>query len=147
MLVGDSTYKGINLLNGDVLSVIFNEDMSSRLNMSGNDIRSAHIGLGQVTWEQVEDVQTAAEAVSKAILQLRDVSFELGNSYSIIQNRQDFTQSLINVLTEGADNLTLADMNEEAANMLALQTRQQLGVTALNLSSQSARSVLNLFQS
>ncbi len=145
-LIKDCSYKGINLLNGDAFSVIFNEDMSSRLNMSGNDIRSAHIGLDPALWESLDNVKATIENVSQAVLRLRDVSMELGNSYSIIQNRKEFTTTMINVLTEGADNLTLADMNEEAANMLALQTRQQLGVKALSLSSQSARSVLSLFQ-
>ena len=50
-----------------------------------------------------------------------------------MQTRQDFTKNLINTLQTGADNLVLADTNEEGANMLALQTRQQLSTTALSL--------------
>ena len=76
---------------------------------------------------------------------LRDMASEFGNNYSIVQTRQDFTENLINVLEEGADNLTLADMNEESANMLALQTRQQLAINSLSLASQAAQSVLSLF--
>ena len=68
-----------------------------------------------------------------------------GNNYSIVQNRQEFTDGLINVLTEGADNLILADMNEESANMLALQTRQQLAINSLSLASQASQAVLKLF--
>jgi flagellin len=64
---------------------------------------------------------------------------------SVISGRLDFTTDLVNVLKEGADKLTLADMNEESANMLALQTRQNLGVTSLSLASQAAQSVLRLF--
>ena len=52
---------------------------------------------------------------------------------------------MIATLTQGADNLTLADMNEEGANMLMLQTRQALGISALALSAQAAQSVLKLF--
>jgi flagellin-like hook-associated protein FlgL len=48
-------------------------------------------------------------------------------------------------LTDGSDNLTLADMNEEGANMLMLQTRQSLATTSLSLSSQAAQAVLRLF--
>ncbi|MGE3525676.1 MAG: flagellin, partial [Gemmatimonadales bacterium] len=47
--------------------------------------------------------------------------------------------------TTGADKLTAADQNEEGANMLALQTRQQLGIVALSLTSQSQQSILRLF--
>lgn len=91
------------------------------------------------------NIETTLNAVSGAISTLRDTSSALGNNYSIVENRQDFTENLINVLTEGADKLTLADMNEESANMLALQTRQQLAINSLSLASQAAQSVLKLF--
>ena len=63
---------------------------------------------------------------------------------AILSNLQVITE-LQNVLTEGGDNLTLADMNEEGANMLALQTQQALGSTSLSLAAQAAQSVLRLF--
>ena len=83
--------------------------------------------------------------IETATNKLREVASDLGSSYSVIETRQEFTENLINVLTEGADDLTLADMNEESANMLALQTRQQLAINALSLSSQASQAVLNLF--
>ena len=49
------------------------------------------------------------------------------------------------VMKLGADNLVLADTNEEGANMLALQTRQQLSIQALSLASQANQAVLRLF--
>ncbi|WP_321502554.1 flagellin [Breoghania sp.] len=52
---------------------------------------------------------------------------------------------MMNTLQTGADNLVLADGNEEAANMLALQTRQQLSSTALSLASQADQAPLRLF--
>ena len=63
-----------------------------------------------------------------------------------MQTRQDFTKSMVNTLQIGADNLVLADTNQEGANMLALQTRQSLSTTALSLASQASQSVLQLFQ-
>jgi len=62
-----------------------------------------------------------------------------------VNTRMEFTSQMINTLTGGADKLTLADMNEEGANLLMLQTRQALSTTALSLSSQAAQSVLRLF--
>ena len=59
--------------------------------------------------------------------------------------RQDFTKNLINTLETGAANLTIADTNEEGANLLALQTRQQLSSVALSLASQADQNVLRLF--
>ena len=71
----------------------------------------------------------------------------LSAGLSTVQIRQDFTNSMINTLQTGSDNLTLADSNQEGANLLALQTRQQLSTTALSLASQSDQNVLRLFQS
>ena len=90
-------------------------------------------------------VNDSLNAISKGIDYLRDYSSELGNNFSIIETRQNFTEALIDVLETGSDNLVLADMNEESANYLALQTRQQLAINSLALASQSAQSVLKLF--
>ena len=73
-----------------------------------------------------ESIDGTLIKIENAISKLREVASDLGSSYSVIETRQEFTENLINVLTEGADDLTLADMNEESANMLALQTRQPL---------------------
>ena len=234
-LAKDSSYKGVNLLNGDNLTVVFNEDRSSKLEISGVHADTSEEGLAidrAVGWTVTDDIDTAvvkvtsktygsnvtaneyftydgklyrnetgealqstatvdvnaegiklissdaevvknAEAVTgttnkitvsvgvdetskkaidasitqveAAISKLRTMASEFGNNYSIVQNREDFTENLINVLEEGADKLTLADMNEESANMLALQTRQQLAINSLSLASQAAQSVLSLF--
>ena len=90
-------------------------------------------------------IKDAITEATNAIDKLREYASAFGNNYSIVQTREDFTTNLINVLEEGADKLTLADMNEESANMLALQTRQQLAINSLSLASQAAQSVLKLF--
>lgn len=90
-------------------------------------------------------INNSITEVEDAVSQLRNMASEFGNNYSIVENRENFTESLINVLEEGSDKLTLADMNEESANMLALQTRQQLAINSLSLASQAAQSVLSLF--
>ena len=147
-LANDSSYKGVNLLKDDKLKVVFNEDRSSYLEIEGRDASSTGLKLASVSaadWETNEGVEATITSVENAINELRDMATEFGNNYSIVQTRQDFTENLINVLEEGADDLTLADMNEESANMLALQTRQQLGINSLSLASQAAQSVLQLF--
>ena len=145
-LASDASYKGVNLLKNDDLKVVFNEDRSSFIEVKGDDASSGGLGLTAVEdWSSNDKVEATITAVEGAITELRNMASEFGNNYSIVQTRQDFTENLMNVLTEGADDLTLADMNEESANMLALQTRQQLGVNALSLASQSSQSVLSLF--
>lgn len=146
-LAKDAGYKGINLLQMNTLTVIFNEDRSSQIEVKGTDASSVGLMLDEAVnnWQTNEEIETSIRQTEEAISSLRIMASDYGNYYSIVQNRQSFTKSLVNVLTEGADNLTLADMNEESANMLALQTRQQLAINSLSLASQAAQGVLQLF--
>lgn len=147
-LAKDAGYKGVNLLGGtdQSLTVVFNEDRSSSLTIKGVDCSADGLGLTlEPDWSTNAGIDDALTNIDSAISTLRSMSSEFGNNYSIVQNREDFTENLINVLEEGSDKLTLADMNEESANMLALQTRQQLGINSLSLASQAAQAVLKLF--
>ena len=111
-----------------------------------NASRTAYINAVATTVANAaSDINTTLTSVTKAIDYLRDYSSELGNNFAIIETRQNFTDNLVDVLETGSDNLVLADMNEESANYLALQTRQQLAINSLSLASQSAQSVLKLF--
>ena len=147
-LAKDASYKGVNLLQKNDLTVVFNEDRSSKIDIKGVDASSEGLGLEAASgWANADNkaIDLTISSVDAAISKLRTMASEFGNNYSVVQNREDFTENLINVLTEGADKLTLADMNEESANMLALQTRQQLAINSLSLASQAAQSVLKLF--
>lgn len=149
-LAKDSGYKGVNLLQGNDLKVIFNEDRSSYLTITGTFADTSEDGLNisraeDWTNPDNEAIDASISELENAITSLRNMASEFGNNYSIVENRENFTESLINVLEEGSDKLTLADMNEESANMLALQTRQQLAINSLSLASQAAQSVLSLF--
>ena len=90
-------------------------------------------------------LDTRLDALSNALTSLRSQASAFGSNLSIVQNRQEFTKAMINTLQIGSDTLVLADSNEEAANLLALQTRQQLSTTALSLASQADQAVLRLF--
>ena len=147
-LAKDSGYKGINLLGGTAqsLTVIFNEDRSSTLTIQGVDASTKGLNISRVTdWGPNANTDAAITQVEDAINELRNMASEFGNNYSVVQTREDFTDSLISVLEEGSDKLVLADMNEESANMLSLQTRQQLAINSLSLASQGSQSVLALF--
>jgi flagellin-like hook-associated protein FlgL len=96
-------------------------------------------------WVANTDITDAQTDLTAALATLRSQAQSLGSNLSTVQIRQDFTKSMINTLKTGADSLTLADTNEEGANLLALQTRQQLSSTALSLAAQADRNVLRLF--
>lgn len=148
-LASDSGYRGTNLLTGATLTVNFNEDASSNLAVKG--FTATNSGLSIATpgnsWTNAGDgdITLSQANLSTATNELRKQSKNLANNLNIITTRQDFTDSMISTLKTGSDNLTLADMNNEGANMLMLQTRQSLGTTALSMSSQAAQSILRLF--
>ncbi|MEW6187345.1 MAG: flagellin [Thermodesulfobacteriota bacterium] len=147
-LAADSGYKGTNLLNGGAIDVKFNEDGSSKLNVSGFGATTlSTMSLTMVDGSFTVDVgiNDAISRIGSASEILRTSSKTLAANLNVITTRQDFTKDMIDTLKTGADNLTLADMNEESANMLMLQTRQSLGTTSLSMASQAAQSVLRLF--
>ncbi|HET7803950.1 MAG TPA: hypothetical protein VFL53_06900 [Pseudolabrys sp.] len=148
-LAGDSGFNGINLLGGDSLTVNFNEDASSKTTVAGVDYTNANATLSIANagnWQTTAALDTASSDLTAALTTLRSESQTLSANLSTVQIRQDFTKATINTLQNGSAALTLADSNEEGANLLALQTRQQLSTTALSLSAQADQNVLRLFQ-
>jgi flagellin len=146
----DSSFNGVNLLNGDNLKLTFNETGKSTLNINGVTFNSGGLGLGTLTAGTDFLDSFSANAVitklSTASNSLRSEASALGSNLSVVQIRQDFSKNLINVLQTGSSNLTLADTNEEAANSQALSTRQSIAVSALSLANQSQQSVLQLLR-
>lgn len=138
----------MNLLGGDDLEILLNDDGSSRLDIDGLDNSALGLGLSDLAdtaFDTNSSINTTLATVQDALETLRSQSARLGSNLSVVQVREDFTKSIINVLETGAANLTLADTNQEVASVLALQTRQQLGSTALSLASQADQNVLRLF--
>ncbi len=156
-LAKDSSFNGINLLKGDRLSIQFNEKTGknqTKLDIQGSDVTSDNLGItkagntqlaGQVNFQNDSDLEAATKALTGALTSLKSLSSTFGANLSVAQTRQDFTKDLADVLSTGASNLVNVDANSEAANLLALQTRQQLSQTALSLSNQSEQAVLRLF--
>jgi flagellin len=146
----DSSFNGINLLNGDTLKLTFNETGKSTLNISGVTFNTAGLGLSTLTagtdFLDNSSANTVLSSLNAASTSLRSEASALGSNLSIVQIRQDFSKNLINVLQTGSSNLTLADTNLEAANSQALSTRQSIAVSALSLANQSQQSVLQLLR-
>lgn len=162
-IVTDSGYKGVNFLaSGNVtLTVNFNENATTKITMSGFNGGASGLAIsgggssltvagtsGNISSGSMDtqgELNAIENTLNTAIATLQSKSSELAANLSTLTTRQDFLTDMMNVLKDGATYLTAADMNEEGANLLMLQTRQQLGTTALSLSSQAAQSVLRLF--
>lgn len=147
-LAQDSGYKGLNFLQQSTLTVEFSENAGdANLKVIGFDGDATGLSIDSASgvWTTDALVTAAIADLDSARATLRTKSKELSNALSTITTRQEFTSQMINTLEEGATNLVNADMNEEGANMLMLQTRQQLSTTSLSMASQAAQSVLRLF--
>ena len=150
-LAGDAGFNGISLLDSTTstdLTVTLNESGTSSVTIAAVDFSTAGdlaINNAANNWGGTADITAASADLTAALITLRGQAQAFGSNLSTVQIRQDFTKAMINTLQTGADSLTLADSNEEGANLLALQTRQQLSTTALSLASQASQAVLRLF--
>lgn len=147
-LAADASYQGINLLGGDDLTVNFNESQTSQLTIQGVTLNSAGLGVTSVNADDFTNDATIRSFIAEldgAISTLRAQASTFGANLGVVEIRQGFTDNMVNTLETGAAKLTLADTNEEGANLLALQTRQSLGTTALSIAAQAEQNVLQLF--
>ena len=172
-LAEDASFNGVNLLKNtvgafaagaDYLTVKFNERTDGAVNeLVVSGLRSADFTTilatsalatgtagtttvwGQTGTAAITAINASIKALDSALVTVRQASQAFGTNASLLGIRQDFTQNLINTLKSGAGDLVNADLNEESANLLSLQTRQQLGTISLSIAQNSEQSVLRLF--
>jgi flagellin len=152
-LASDSGYRGTNLLTSGSQTVEFGQRTNAAtLQISGFNATTTGLTVQSTVAQVWSDTASGNSAINSSSSQLesalsflRAKSSSLSANLSVVTTRQDFTNNMINTLQTGSDNLTLADTNQEGANMLMLQTRQNLGITSLSMASQSAQAVLRLF--
>lgn len=146
-LVLDTSYKGINLLNGNNLTVNVNES-SATLTISGATLNVTGLGFTAATVDfgTAGQIDTSITEAKAALTKLRNTASSFSTDLSLLQARDSFTTDLINTLEAGAGLLVDANLEEESANLLALQTRQALGTSSLSFASQAQQSVLQLFR-
>jgi flagellin-like hook-associated protein FlgL len=146
-VAADSGFNGVNFLTGSSSRINFNETGTSSLVINGSPATSSALGVAASTnhFEFNTDVATAVRNITGALNSLKTIATTIGSMSTIMQTRMDFNKSMINTLGAGAEALTISDVNEDSAKVLALQTRQQMAATSLMLSSNNDKSVLRLF--
>ena len=113
---------------------------ATSVNVSATEAISA-VGVGYTT-----EFNSRITNLDSALTTLRSRAQSLGSNVALLQTRLDFTKAYANTLSTGAGKLTLADLNEEGANLLALQTRQQLGIQSLAFAGKAEQTILTLFR-
>src|SRR5215470_1024453 len=149
-LAVDSSFNGTSLLNSQSLTVAVNQTGTAKIILTGSNDSSSGLGVTSTftsnTFQDNYEVNQAITAVTNALTSLQNQASTYASQVSVIQARQDFTSQQINTLSNGINDLTLADSNKVGAQLLALQTRQTLSSTALSLATQSDQNVLRLFR-
>jgi flagellin-like hook-associated protein FlgL len=146
----DASFNGFNLLGGDKLQLVFDETGKSTLNITGAVADANGLGLANLTsgvdFIDNNSTNKVLTSLQTASSNLQSLASALGSNLSVVQTRQTFNASLVNVLQTGATTLTIADPNELAAQSQALTTRQAIAVSALALANQNQQSVLQLLR-
>jgi flagellin len=150
-LASDSGYNGINLLQGDSLTIDFNPTGTSALTITGVTFNAAGLGLSAVSgtaagsFQSDTQLATTVASINAALATVQSQTETFGTNASTITTRQTFETALINTLQTGATNLVVADQNQESADLLTEQTQQQLEISALSIANDANQSVLKLF--
>lgn len=174
--VGDSSYAGLNLVNNSTasLTVYFNQGTSAALTVNAQNLNTSvllslasaasagtlsvmmaggTVATNSAGFSVLSD-STSASAVldnldsqiSAATSTVQASAARLGGNVTLLQTRLDFTTNYVNTMTTGSGKLTLADLNHEGANLVALQTRQQIGIQSLSIAGQAQQSILSLLR-
>jgi len=151
----------VTLTQGQILTITIGSEIGSGAGSTGGFVslgagaatQATAVTInttGNVTNYVSEGVTTTIDALTteldSALTTLRARTQTLGSNVALLQTRLDFTAEYVNTLETGSGKLTLADLNEEGANLLALQTRQQLGISALAFAGQAEQGILGLFR-
>jgi flagellin-like hook-associated protein FlgL len=141
-----SNASGIELLTASAIHISASNFGSYAGSTDSWSAAKIAVGTGSVAdlFNQVLD--QFISQIDSSISAVRAAAKSLGANVALLQTRLDFTTNYVNVHQEGAGKYTLADLNEEGANLVSLQTKQQLGIQALSFSGQSEQSVLSLFR-
>jgi len=145
-LAADASFNGQNLLGGDILSITLNEIGSASATVSGSTVTASSLGIGAGGNFQFDgDIQDILAGLDAASSSLQQTSSNFGAQLGMVSAREEFTKSMSDLLTTGAESLVNADTNYEGALLLALQTRRDLAVTSLSLAADADKAVLRLF--
>ena len=173
---GDASYQGLNLVNNSTasLTVYFNQGTGASLTINAQNLNtSVLLSLASAAssgalktmlsggtaatdasgFSVLSDSSSAAAVlnnlqgqVSSAQSTVRAASARLGGNVTFLQTRLDFTSNYVNTMTTGSGKMTLSDLNTEGANLVSLQTRQQIGIQSLSIAGQQQQAILSLLR-
>ena len=144
-IVDKASVNGVNLLKGETLETSFDASGKNQLQTTGLDLTPEALEFRNPDFSTLEGVQDARIDVMNAMDIGTTLRHILSSDLILMQTRQEFSQETISTLTAGAENIPVANLGDEAANLLALQLRQQLSETDTPLAAEGQQHLLKQF--
>lgn len=146
-IVADSSFNGLNLLEGDSIRAVFDEKASSFRTVNGVKMDTDSLGLPSAfnDWKSEEDIQSAFDAIETAFALAQRASDKFERASYMVQSRETFLEAMSNTNLAGAEKLTGADLNAVSAELLAIETQKQLVNQVISITLEADSSVLSLF--
>lgn len=149
-LAADASFGGTSLLTStsEQLSISIN-DRGTTIDVEGSASDTSSLGLTSASgsfnaFQSDADIRAALDQLDSVRSSLRTTSQNFGGDIASLQARDTFNSQLSNTLESGAQNLVEADLNEEAARLLAADLREQLGLTGLQITQDSTALLADL---
>ena len=150
-LAGDVSYGGISLLDNPAgtLRQQVGDISQSEIAVAGQASDTSSLGISSATTTHNNfaidaDIDAALAGIDGAVSSLRSSASQFGSNVAALSIAEDFNQSLSETLQAGNDKLVNADLNEEAANLLSIGIRDQLGLQGLRIAQQSEAAIVQL---
>lgn len=145
-IVDKASINGVNLLKGETLETSFDEFGKNQFITSGLNLSPEALEFRNPDFSSLEKIQDARIDVMNAMDIGTTLRHILSSDLILMQTRQEFSEATISTLTAGAETIPIAaNLGDEAANLLALQIRQQLSETDTPLAAEGQQHLLKQF--
>ena len=151
-IIGAATFLGTNLIASSPgsLTVQLADNSTSKVIISGVSSSAASLSISAVdtagNFATNAGITASIAELDTALATLRNTKATFKTNDSILDSRTQFVENLIELLGEGAKKLTVADLEEESATILALQTRHDLAIVQIDSVFESEKTLANLLR-
>jgi flagellin len=128
----------------DIASYALFDSINSGVGTDG--ILGDVLDIDLTTIASIDDIAGMLSTVETALESMTIGGAALGALTTRLDLQADYASKLSDAIDEGVSRLVDADMEEESANLAALQTQQQLAIQSLSIANSSSENILSLFQ-
>lgn len=150
-IIENAEFNGTNAVKsaGDAITAITDNVGDNTIQIAAQDLSLGGSNISLTASQSIASAGAASAAVSaleSAIDNVNSALSALGSGSNRIDIQRSFVDKLSDTIEVGIGNLVDADLAKEAANLQALQVKQQLGLQALSIANQRPQAILSLFR-